>query len=187
MKYNHDNDLGFIVNLKIANRYFNLALNKNIEKKFKKSIEYNGIAISFITPQSHPSYLPIVKNNLGNVHLHLGNHYQHKNIKLKETINNWKLAIECYSLSLSFFKYDEFLFANTLLNMASCHSHLALKNHEVEHNTELALDLFDKSIKVFTVTKYPEKYGVIKYNIGTVYISKYSKLKDTSRLCPRNR
>lgn len=90
-------------------------------------------------------------------------------------IENWQLAIDSYSESLKIFteESDPIVRAGLLNSRGTMYQNLAMMNLNVQRNSDLALKDIRESFKIFTLSKYPEKYATGKYNEGVTYMKLY--------------
>lgn len=177
MRYNKEFLAEFFIYFRLAAAYYTLGLIENIVSNFNQSKNYYDLAKSKITKEIYPNYYGAIKNNMGNLLMKLGNNSNNDQSKVMETIAFWSEAIVSFSEAIPLLGFDEYLLANTYLNIGGCYSNIAMKDHDSTNNFQVAIDNFNKAKEIFTLQKYPNKYAQLQYNLGTVFAVRLEKFK----------
>jgi tetratricopeptide (TPR) repeat protein len=128
----------------------------------EQGIEFYKLALSMISPETHPETYARVQNNLGTTYGDKAN--------FSDPAQNWQQAASSYSEALRYRdpEVEPAKYAATQNNLGTAYWHLAQHDKPVVH-LKNAITSYTEALAQYNPQQEPLKYGMIQNNIGTAY------------------
>ncbi|MGJ3254360.1 MAG: hypothetical protein ACFE0J_24995 [Elainellaceae cyanobacterium] len=128
----------------------------------QQGIQFYQVALTKISPQTHPQTYPMIQNNVGAAYGDLA--------RYQEPAENLQRSIQAYQEALRYRKAedDPMRYASTQNNLGTTYWNLAQHNHPKEHLKQ-AITAYAEALRYYRPEQEPLNYAMIQNNLGTAY------------------
>ncbi len=128
----------------------------------QQGIQAYRMALTKITPQTHPQTYPMIQNNLGAAYGDLA--------RYRNPFDNLQRSVKAYQEALRYRRadVDPMRFASTQNNLGTTYWNLA-QYREPVHNLKQAIAAYSQALSYYQPEKDALNYAMIQNNLGTAY------------------
>ncbi|HHP7243776.1 MAG TPA: hypothetical protein ACFE0H_03735, partial [Elainellaceae cyanobacterium] len=139
----------------------------------QQGIQFYQVALTKISPQTHPQTYTMIQNNVGAAYGDLA--------RYQEPAENLQRSIQAYQEALRYRKADDdpMRYASTQNNLGTTYWNLAQHNHPKEHLKQ-AITAYAEALRYYRPEQEPLNYAMIQNNLGTAYwnLAQYEQPED---------
>jgi tetratricopeptide (TPR) repeat protein len=139
----------------------------------QQGIQFYQVALTKISPQTHPQTYPMIQNNLGAAYGDLA--------RYQDTAENLQRSIQAYQEALRYRKAedDPMRYASTQNNLGTTYWNLA-QHHEPRVHLKRAIAAYAEALRYYRPEQEPLNYAMIQNNLGTAYwnLAQYEQPQD---------
>jgi tetratricopeptide (TPR) repeat protein len=139
----------------------------------QQGIQFYQVALTKISPQTHPQTYPMIQNNLGAAYGDLA--------RYQDPVENLQRSTQAYQEALRYRKAedDPMRYASTQNNLGTTYWNLA-QHHEPKVYLKQAIAAYAEALRYYRPEQEPLNYAMIQNNLGTAYwnLAQYEQAQD---------